>query len=127
MALDLAVSSLAARALGQTHSSSLTSGSLVHSDCGAAIPKTTLRAYFSFGADNPMLAALSDVFKALQGPDKAACAQGLLNQSPACDELLGLWDAQQKVRPVTELVLSSSGWDLAMCGTPQRPMPCKTQ
>ncbi|KAK9836812.1 hypothetical protein WJX74_008587 [Apatococcus lobatus] len=65
MALELAVSSLAAKILSQLHSCSL---------------KT----------------ALSDVFKALQAPDRNATAQALLSESSDCHELLGLWDTQQK-------------------------------
>ena len=90
MALDLAVSSLAARALGQTHSSSLTSGLLTHCHRWTAAPELVL-------SDYPLLAALTDLFKALQGPDRVPRAQELLSHSPCCDELLGLWDAQQKV------------------------------
>ena len=91
MALELAVSSLAARVLGQTHSLSLNTGMTTSTKSWGGLQPDLAPLKFC------LCAALTDLFKALQGPDKTARAQEVLAQSSACHELLSLWDSEQKV------------------------------
>ena len=92
MAAELAVSSLAAAVLGLPYSSSLSTG------VPWAFPQRPEPARRFAHAITCCAAALTDLSKKLQGPDAAAVSQALLSQSPTCQELLTLFDQQQRVR-----------------------------